>query len=152
MRRIYFAHAMTNCDSAAPVGALVTWLKQSKWRVTHPTYVLFTEELARATLEAIRAADVVIADVSTYSHGVGFELGFAYALGKKTIVVAHEAPGVRVSEFIRGLYPTMVCYRDEAELIACVAERLGKAEREADPDREEERVYVGTAAKSNQES
>jgi nucleoside 2-deoxyribosyltransferase len=144
MKKVYIAHAMTNRDSVVPMDALVIWLKQHKCRVTHPKYALFREELALATLDAIRASDVLVADVSTYSHGVGFELGYAYALGKNTIVVAHASAGSPVSEFIKGLYPDLVYYEHATDLIARVGERLGIATEE--PRRIHDRVSVFAGA------
>jgi nucleoside 2-deoxyribosyltransferase len=137
---------MTNRDSVAPMDALVLWLKQHKCGVTHPKYALFREELARATLDAIRVSDVVIADVSTYSHGVGFELGYAYALGKKAIVVTHASAGSSVSEFIKALYPELVCYQHAADLIARVGERLGIAIEAMEPGQIHDEVGTFTGA------
>ncbi len=145
MRKVYLAHAMTNRDSVAPMDALVVWLKQHRCRVTHPKYALFREELALATLEAIRASDVLVADVSTYSHGVGFELGYAYALGKKAIVVAHASAGSPVSEFIKGLYPELVYYQHATDLIARIGERLGIAFEKPGRTHDDLSIFAGAA-------
>lgn len=145
MRKVYLAHAMTNLDTVAPMDALVVWLKQHRCRVTHPKYALFREELALATLEAIRASDVLVADVSTYSHGVGFELGYAYALSKKAIVVAHASAGSPVSEFIKGLYPELVYYQHATDLIARIGERLGIAFEEPGRIHDDVSIFAGAA-------
>ena len=48
----------------------------------------------------IRACDVLIAEVSVPSHGVGYEIGFALGLGKPVIVLFQE--GRKVSKMISG--------------------------------------------------
>lgn len=48
----------------------------------------------------IRACDVLIAEVSVPSHGVGYEIGFSLALGKPVLALYQE--GRSVSKMIRG--------------------------------------------------
>lgn len=48
----------------------------------------------------IRACDVLIAEVSVSSHGVGYEIGFALGLGKPVLALYQE--GRRVSKMISG--------------------------------------------------
>lgn len=48
----------------------------------------------------IRACDVLIAEVSVPSHGVGYEIGFALGLGKP--VLALHRVGRKVSKMISG--------------------------------------------------
>ncbi len=48
----------------------------------------------------IRECDVLIAEVSVPSHGVGYEIGFALGLGKPVLALHHEAR--RVSKMITG--------------------------------------------------
>jgi nucleoside 2-deoxyribosyltransferase len=48
----------------------------------------------------IRDCDVLIAEVSTPSHGVGYEIGYALNLGKPTICIYQE--GTTVSKMITG--------------------------------------------------
>lgn len=61
----------------------------------------------------IRACDVLIAEVSVPSHGVGYEIGFALGLGKPVLALHQE--GKKVSKMISGnpdprltlmMYPT----------------------------------------------
>jgi len=49
----------------------------------------------------LRASDAVIAEVSTPSHGVGFELAYALERGKPVLCLARE--GVRVSKMLTGV-------------------------------------------------
>jgi nucleoside 2-deoxyribosyltransferase len=48
----------------------------------------------------IRAVDVLIAEVSTPSHGVGYEIGYALMLGKPVLCCAQE--GHTVSKMLTG--------------------------------------------------
>ncbi|MDP1831763.1 MAG: nucleoside 2-deoxyribosyltransferase [Geothrix sp.] len=49
----------------------------------------------------LRGCDAVIAEVSTPSHGVGFEIACALAQGKPVLCLARE--GVRVSKMLTGI-------------------------------------------------
>lgn len=125
MSRIYVAHALTNsAGSAQALAGLIRWLSRRRITITEPRPALFPGELAVMTLRAIEKADLVIADVSFYSHGVGFELGYAYALRKPIVVVVQTACTDKVSPFIMALFPDIFCYSDSAELIEHVASRL----------------------------
>ena len=70
----------------------------------------------------LRACDAVIAEVSTPSHGVGFEVAYALDRGKPVLCLARE--GVRVSKMLTGIRQpgfTFAAYTSEAELRAMVA-------------------------------
>ncbi|HNB51303.1 MAG TPA: hypothetical protein PK530_05150, partial [Anaerolineales bacterium] len=45
-------------------------------------------------------SEVLIAEVSTPSHGVGYEIGYALGLGKRVLCLHRE--GARVSKMITG--------------------------------------------------
>jgi nucleoside 2-deoxyribosyltransferase len=49
----------------------------------------------------LRACDAVIAEVSTPSHGVGFEIAYALERGRPVLCLARE--GVRVSKMLTGI-------------------------------------------------
>jgi nucleoside 2-deoxyribosyltransferase len=49
----------------------------------------------------LRGCDAVIAEVSTPSHGVGFEIAYALERGKPVLCLARE--GVRVSKMLTGI-------------------------------------------------
>ena len=48
----------------------------------------------------IRECDLLLAEVSTPSHGVGYEIGFALSLGKKVLCLYQQ--GCKVSKMILG--------------------------------------------------
>ncbi len=49
----------------------------------------------------LRGCDAVIAEVSTPSHGVGFEIAYALERGRPVLCLARE--GVRVSKMLTGI-------------------------------------------------
>ena len=66
----------------------------------------------------IQGADVLIAEVSVPSHGVGYEVGYALNAGKPVLCVARE--GRKVSKMITGNPHSRLrfeTYRDSAEAI-----------------------------------
>lgn len=130
---LYFSCSLTGGRQDQPVyAALVRHLQGLGHRV-------LTEHLAAETVLAadsvldpvtvfdrdtawLRACDAVIAEVSTPSHGVGFELAYALDRGKPVLCVARE--GVRVSKMLTGIRQpgfTFAVYTGEEELRAHVA-------------------------------
>lgn len=74
----------------------------------------------------IKDADVVIAEVTTSSLGVGYELGFAETFKKKVIVLYRPSEGKRLSAMVAGnSNTTVINYTDVSELPA-VFDRLLK--------------------------
>lgn len=57
-------------------------------------------EVYARDVEWIRASDVLIAEVSAPSHGVGYEIGFALGLGKRVLALYED--GCKVSKMISG--------------------------------------------------
>jgi nucleoside 2-deoxyribosyltransferase len=57
-------------------------------------------EVYRRDMEWIRGCDVLIAEVSTPSHGVGYEIAYALACGKPVLCCYRQ--GVTVSKMIVG--------------------------------------------------
>ena len=134
---LYFSCSLTGGRQDQPVyAALVRHLQGLGHRV-------LTEHLASETVMAadsvldpvtvfdrdtawLRACDAVIAEVSTPSHGVGFELAYALDRGKRVLCVARE--GVRVSKMLTGIRQsgfTFAAYASEEELRAHMAAFLG---------------------------
>lgn len=61
-------------------------------------------EMTLSILDAIRKADLIIADVSRQNANVLYELGFAHALGKRTILLANVKSGSRLPSDLTGLH------------------------------------------------
>ena len=53
-------------------------------------------------MEWLRASEVIVAEVTTASLGVGYELGMAEALGKKVLCLFRPSSGKRLSAMIDG--------------------------------------------------
>ena len=62
--------------------------------------VLDPLEVYARDVDWIRASDVLIAEVSVPSHGVGYEIGFALGIGKPVLALYQQ--GRKVSKMISG--------------------------------------------------
>lgn len=63
----------------------------------------------------VRGCDMIIAEVSTPSHGVGMEIMLAHTLGKKVICVYRQ--GTKLSWMIKGLPgAVLIEFKDEGDL------------------------------------
>ena len=70
-------------------------------------------------------SDVLVAEVTTASLGVGYETGRAVALGKKIICLFREQPGKRLSAMIAGCPGAMVIrYQKPEEAEKALADLL----------------------------
>ena len=66
----------------------------------------------------IHSCDVLIAEISVPSHGVGYEIGFALGLGKRVLALHQE--GRKVSKMISGNpdpHLTMTMYRTPEDAV-----------------------------------
>ena len=61
---------------------------------------LSSNEVYARDVEWIRASNVLIAEVSVPSHGVGYEIGFTLGIGKPVLALTEE--GRKVSKMISG--------------------------------------------------
>ena len=62
--------------------------------------VLSPQAVYTRDVDWIRASDVLIAEVSVPSHGVGYEIGFALGIGKPVLALYQQ--GRKVSKMISG--------------------------------------------------
>ena len=129
---LYVSCSLTGGRQDQPlVAALVAHLEAQGHRVltahlAHPGAMAQDGELSpSAVFERdaawLRACDAVIAEVSTPSHGVGFEMAYALERGKP-VLCCHRA-GVRVSKMLTGhpaLRDGLIAYQTEADLLAGV--------------------------------
>jgi len=75
----------------------------------------------------LRQSEAVIAEVSTPSHGVGYEIAYALERGKPVLCLARE--GVRVSKMLTGLRAPgfeVGTYRTPTEALACMEAFLAR--------------------------
>jgi len=76
-------------------------------------------------LEWLRRSDVLVAEVTTPSLGVGYEIGRAVEWGKRVICLYRPSPGRRLSGMIVGCAGVVVReYSDVAQLPALLQEAL----------------------------
>jgi len=76
----------------------------------------------------IKNCDVLIAEVSVPSHGVGYEIGFALGIGKSVLALYQE--GRKVSKMISGNLDsnlTVSLYRTPEDAIQIIGNFLSKA-------------------------
>jgi len=62
--------------------------------------VIDPKEVYSRDITWIRASDALIAEASTPSHGVGYEIGFALEMGKPVLTLYQE--GYKISKMITG--------------------------------------------------
>jgi len=90
--------------------------------------VIHPNEVYERDVAWIRACDVLIAEVSVPSHGVGYEIGFALGLGKPVLALYQE--GHKVSKMISGNPDsnlTVSLYRTPDDAIQIIGDFLSKA-------------------------
>ncbi len=63
----------------------------------------------------LKSADVLIADVTTVSMGVGYEIGRAVELGKKVLCLFKPEPGKNLSAMIAGCPDLKLAYYNNLE-------------------------------------
>src|SRR5664279_6216711 len=109
---LYFSCSLTGGRCDQPVyAALVAHLQALGHRVltahlaaeavTAEDGGVSAEEVFERDTAWIRECDAVIAEVSTPSHGVGFEVAYALERGKPVLCLAQE--GVRISKMLTGI-------------------------------------------------
>ena len=131
---LYFSCSLTGGRQDQPVyAALVAHLQALGHRV-------LTEHLASEAVVAadgglapeavferdtawLRGCDAVIAEVSTPSHGVGFEIAYALERGKPVLCLARE--GVRVSKMLTGIRRSGFSFQPYATLEEALARVSG---------------------------
>lgn len=87
--------------------------------------VIDPREVYERDVTWIRACDVLVAEVSVPSHGVGYEIGFALEQGKPVLCLAQT--DITVSKMITGnLHPNLTVnyYQDADEGIALMRKFL----------------------------
>lgn len=134
--KIYFAGSIRGGREDAPLYAEIITLLQQYGEV-------LTEHVGNASLSVqgegkaaevifqrdvdwIREADVVVAEVTTVSLGVGYEIGFAEQIGKKIICLYRPQEKRRLSAMILGNAKlTVVEYEGMEDVAKKLKELLG---------------------------
>jgi len=90
--------------------------------------VVASREVYERDVAWIRACNVLVAEVSTPSHGVGYEVAFALGLGKPVLCLHHE--NQIISKMISGnSHPNLrvQCYRDAPQAVEMIRTFLQNA-------------------------
>jgi nucleoside 2-deoxyribosyltransferase len=139
--KIYFSCSLTGgrADEAA-YGAIVDHLLSAghnvltahlaRPEVMDLEQVVEPQEVYRRDLEWIQGCDALVAEVSTPSHGVGYEI--AYALERAKPVLCCARRGARVSKMLTGNDSPglrLVVYEGQDEALQAVDEFLKTAVR-----------------------
>lgn len=133
---IYFSCSLTGGrEDEAIYGKIVRHLESAGHEVptahlAHPDVmkvekVIDPAEVYKRDIDWIRNCDAVVAEVSTPSHGVGYEIAYALNLGKP-VLCCHKK-GIPVSKMITGnssIGLTVFDYADSKEMLAGVDEFL----------------------------
>ncbi|MBI3875372.1 MAG: nucleoside 2-deoxyribosyltransferase [Verrucomicrobia bacterium] len=109
--KVYFSCSITGGRNDQPVyAAMVNWMVSHGHEVltahlanpgvTIEEETVGPEEVFRRDIAWVDAASVVVAEVSTPSHGVGYEIAYAIVTGKPVLCLAREE--VKVSKMITG--------------------------------------------------
>ena len=118
---IYFACSITGgrneekiyqviVDTLVVDGHQVPTAHLSRSDVTAMEEIVDPEEVYSRDIEWIDSCDALIAEVSTPSHGVGYEI--AYALSQNKPVLCLHKHGTRVSKMITGNTNPFIIVRD----------------------------------------
>ncbi|MCU0289238.1 MAG: nucleoside 2-deoxyribosyltransferase [Acidobacteria bacterium] len=124
---VYLAYSVTNKEGESnltQMKRLREWLVSKNYNVFNPTPKLFQEKIANDALERLDEADIIVADLSRYSHGVGFEVGYAFAKEKKIVLIAEENSRKKVSKFLKGVFESIIFYGNTEQLIYGVEKML----------------------------
>lgn len=125
--KVYLAYSVTNKkgESNLPqLNQLCEWLVSKNYSVFNPTPKLFQERIADDAMENLDDADIIVADLSKYSHGVGFEVGYAFAKEKNVVLIAKENSKKTVSKFLKGVFDSIIFYENTEQLISGVEKML----------------------------
>jgi nucleoside 2-deoxyribosyltransferase len=109
--QIYFACSITGgrndeavyqmlVDALVADGHTVPTASLAQAEVVALEQIVIPEEIYARDVAWIRESDALIAEVSTPSHGVGYEIGYALGLGKRVLCL-HRAD-LGVSKMITG--------------------------------------------------
>lgn len=83
-------------------GEVLTEFVADKSLTSYGTVGMTEKEIYDRDVDLIQKSDIIVADVTVPSLGVGYEIGYAEKLSKKIYCLYHEVPGKRVSSMIIG--------------------------------------------------
>lgn len=135
--KVYFSCSITGGRNDQPIyGVMVDWMLAHGHRVLTAhiakpdvmaaEVVVDAATVYRRDVEWIVESEAVVAEVSTPSHGVGYEIAYAVTKSKPVLCLARE--GVKVSKMLTGndrvVFKT---YRDEQSGLKAIEEFLNSS-------------------------
>ncbi len=85
------------------------------------------EEIYNRDVKLLEESDIVIADISVPSLGVGYEIAYAEKLGKKVFCLYHKTEGKKVSAMIVGNKSfTILPYESKEEITGIIKSIFNK--------------------------
>lgn len=136
MKKIYFGGSISGGrGDQAIYGQIIALLKQhgnvltehfGDASLTAAGETLADRDIHDRDLNWLQEADVLVAEVTTPSLGVGYEIGRAVEWGKRIICLYRPSPGRRLSGMIAGCAGlTVIAYADVADLEQPLKAQIG---------------------------
>ena len=83
-------------------GEVLSEFVSDKSLTSYGTLNLTDQEIYNRDIKLVDQADIIVADVTIASLGVGYEIGYAEKLNKKIFCLYHQTPEKRLSAMISG--------------------------------------------------
>jgi nucleoside 2-deoxyribosyltransferase len=132
MKKIYLAVPIINYynqDLTKRLADLILELGfelSSPWVLSGMDIDISPKEIFVRDTMGVKSSDIILAEVSKPSHGVGMEIMLAYMEGKRIILLAKK--DVKLSALLEGIKDDVIIrYEDEEELLEKLRKELGEA-------------------------
>lgn len=132
MKKIYLAVPIINYynqDLTKRLADLILELGfelSSPWVLSGMDVDISPKEVFVRDTMGVKSSDIILAEVSKPSHGVGMEIMLAYMEGKRIILLAKK--DVKLSALLEGIKDAVIIrYEDEEELLEKLRKELGEA-------------------------
>jgi len=132
MKKIYLAVPIINYynqDLTKRLADLILELGfelSSPWVLSGMDINISPKEVFVRDTMGVKSSDIILAEVSKPSHGVGMEIMLAYMEGKRIILLAKK--DVKLSALLEGIKDAVIIrYEDEEELLEKLRKKLGEA-------------------------
>jgi nucleoside 2-deoxyribosyltransferase len=112
MKKVYFACSIFGGGDTSQYQAIIQAIKDAGGNVISEIFAndainfggspLSAEDIFERDIDMIQDADLIIAEVSNPSLGVGYELGYAQSLGKPILALYNEDSPKKLSAMVAG--------------------------------------------------
>lgn len=132
--KVYFACSIRGGGDTSSYLAIIDAIKLAGGDVISEVFVhdainyggspLPPKKIYTRDIEMIQSADVMIAEVTNPSLGVGYELAYAENLGRPILCLFNKDSGNRLSAMVAGNDYNTVAYIESADIVGTVREFL----------------------------